>query len=256
MRIKSPQANEDKGRKPYDIEALEARLLTIGVRERYGYDLELCDAQELKTSLKRLAKQMNLVPGHLQTRLLREEALLSSLLDELFSSNGKSNFSAKRFSTHSKKYVLPRLKTYPSLRFWHLGCSDVKMTIALVEELKAAKLMERTKIYATELSDLGLEQAKTHKLASKLKSLQKNVSYFGHSFLSDASFNSFHAILMSSRITGLTSEARERVRTLLFESTVSLGFIYCLENQLLEEESFLNAFEPLGSNTGWYQKRV
>jgi chemotaxis protein methyltransferase CheR len=55
--------------------------------------------------------------------------------------------------------VLPRLRTYPYVRIWNAGCARGEEPWSLAILLHEAGLLERARIYATDLSEESLERA-------------------------------------------------------------------------------------------------
>jgi chemotaxis protein methyltransferase CheR len=58
-----------------------------------------------------------------------------------------------------REAVLPRLRTYPYVRIWNAGCAHGEEPWSLAILLHEAGLLERARIYATDLSEESLERA-------------------------------------------------------------------------------------------------
>lgn len=56
--------------------------------------------------------------------------------------------------------MLPILSTYPFIKIWDAGCSTGEELFSLAILLQEAGLLERTKIYATDINQKVLKQAK------------------------------------------------------------------------------------------------
>ncbi len=232
------------------IDLLEKQLLLTGIKERYGYDLEVFSTEFLDQNLKRCQKKLECSdPASFQNRLLREEGALESLLKLLFASPVLKSSVEKRLWSDFSKKVIPTLKTYPSLRFWCVGMNQSNRQHELAEKLDRAKLLERSSIYITDVNEGEIELARNKKSKGRL-------SYFKHHFLSDRSFNSFHAIFLNHSMENLLPWAREIVQALLFESLVPFGYLYSGYSDFFEQSPFKKHYSQLGEKSGWYQKKV
>jgi chemotaxis protein methyltransferase CheR len=56
--------------------------------------------------------------------------------------------------------VVPRLRTYPSLKIWVAGCSTGEEVYSLAILLRRKGLLERTLIYATDINPESLDKAR------------------------------------------------------------------------------------------------
>jgi chemotaxis protein methyltransferase CheR len=94
----------------------------------------------------------------LQGRILRDPHVMSRLLDDLTISVS-SMFRDPAFFAAIREAALPRLRTYPYVRIWNAGCARGEEPWSLAILLHEAGLLERTRIYATDLSEESLERA-------------------------------------------------------------------------------------------------
>ncbi len=241
----------------HELENMETRFLIEAIRERYGYDLAGYNQEILRKELikcSRKIKQKSL--GALQDRILRDETLIDPLLEQLFFKSNEESFLPRLFKTQMRKKVLPMLKTYPKVKVWHLGCSDEALTLLFVSLLKEAELLDRTQIYATEMSENATENARSHYSKSKFKKYAHAISFFPYNFLSDSSFNEFQLILMSTRMADLDLITKDRVMGLIHDSSSRLGFLYCPEKNLFKESTLKNQYKILDDKLGLFQRRV
>ena len=56
------------------------------------------------------------------------------------------------FSRTLEKRLIPLLRTYPSIRIWHAGCSTGEEVYSMAMLLHEEGLYEKTKIYATDFN--------------------------------------------------------------------------------------------------------
>jgi chemotaxis protein methyltransferase CheR len=81
------------------------------------------------------------------------------LLD--LSINVTSMFRDPSFFQAMRQKVVPHLRTYPFIRIWNAGCSTGEETFSLAILLREEGLYERSRIYATDINDKVLEQARS-----------------------------------------------------------------------------------------------
>jgi chemotaxis protein methyltransferase CheR len=164
-------------------------------------------------------------------------------------------FSDVEWARTLRHEVVPRLKTYPSVNVWHPGCGtgvDVYTTAIVLRE---EGLLDRTRIYATDVSEIVLAEARKavvdewpdemprrYREAGGMASLDEYYQRVGtamgvrpllrdaivfavHSFASDASFNEFHLIVCRGQIERFGPAMQRRSFTVLSDSLCRFGFL-------------------------------
>jgi chemotaxis protein methyltransferase CheR len=94
----------------------------------------------------------------LQERLLHEPATFTEFL-RFITVQVSEMFRDPEFFRSIRTSVIPHLATYPSIKVWVAGCSSGEEAYSYAILLHEAGLLERTLIYATDISTLNLEQA-------------------------------------------------------------------------------------------------
>ena len=143
-----------------DPESIEVRLLLEAMHARYGYDLR----DYAPTSMRRRVLAALRGSGHqnlgeLQHRILDDRECFSEVFDQLtvrVTEPFRDPDSFRAFRTR----VVPLLRTYPFLKVWHAGCATGEEAYSAAMLLTDEGLYDRTQIYATDLSQRALEQAK------------------------------------------------------------------------------------------------
>ena len=59
-----------------------------------------------------------------------------------------------------RSQVTPLLRTYPFIRIWHAGCSTGEEVYSMAILLQEEDLYDRCRIYATDINEAVLKQAK------------------------------------------------------------------------------------------------
>ncbi len=65
-----------------------------------------------------------------------------------------------------RQQVMPLLATYPSLKLWVAGCSTGEEAYSFAILLAEEGLLDRTRIYATDINDESLRKAQKRRLCA------------------------------------------------------------------------------------------
>src|SRR6185312_11324179 len=95
----------------------------------------------------------------LQERILHDPLVMERLLLDL-SVNVTAMFRDPTFYTSFRARVVPLLRTYPFTRIWVAGCSTGEEVFSLAIMLNEEGLYDRARIYATDINEVVLENAK------------------------------------------------------------------------------------------------
>ena len=241
-----------------DLEAedIEMDLLLEGVWRRYGFDFRQYARASLRRRLWRRAtlEGVDTLSG-LQERLLHDPACMEQLLLDL-SINVTAMFRDPSFFKAFRVHVVPLLRTYPFVRIWNAGCSTGEETYSLAILLSEEGLYDRTRIYATDINEAVLVQARRglfqlekmqeytenylnaggqhafseyyvagYEGARFQPGLTDNVVFARHNLVADGSFNEFHVIVCRNVMIYFDTPLQERVHALFHESLVRLGVL-------------------------------
>ncbi|MEO5679172.1 MAG: protein-glutamate O-methyltransferase CheR [Acidimicrobiales bacterium] len=243
---------------PVDREDIEIDALLEAVYRYYGFDFRQYARPSLRRRLWRRAdlEGATTVSG-LQERLLHDRACMERLLLDL-SINVTAMFRDPTFYASFRKTVIPLLRTYPFIRIWSAGCSTGEETHSLAIVLAEEGLLDRTRIYATDINESVLVRAKEgvfplehmrtytenylasggtrafseyytagYQGARFDRSLMDGVVFSRHNLASDQSFNEFHAIICRNVMIYFDSALQDRVHDLFYDSLVRFG-VLCL----------------------------
>ena len=96
--------------------------------------------------------------SRLQERLLHEPTTFTEFL-RFITVQVSEMFRDPSFFRSMREVVIPHLATYPSVKIWVAGCSSGEEAYSYAILLKEEGLLDRTIIYATDISSQNLEQA-------------------------------------------------------------------------------------------------
>lgn len=239
-----------------DPERIEVDLLLEAVYRRYSYDFRGYARASLRRRLWRRAhdERVRTLSG-LQERVLHDPQVMERLLRDL-SINVTEMFRDPGFFRALREKVVPILRTYPYLRVWNAGCSTGEETYSLAIALEEEGLLDRTRIYATDMNDDVLTRARAGRFPlDKMKRYTENYRRAGgtgdlarfytvedgeavfsgalldgavfaqHNLAQDSSFNEFQLIVCRNVLIYFGRPLQERVHDLFLESLARFGVL-------------------------------
>lgn len=278
-------ASRNPGVSDLEAEDIEMDLLLEGVWRRYGFDFRQYARASLRRRLWRRAtlEGVGTLSG-LQERLLHDPACMEQLLLDL-SINVTAMFRDPTFFRAFRVHVVPLLRTYPFVRIWNAGCSTGEETYSLAILLFEEGLYERTRIYATDINEAVLVQARRglfpldkmqeytenylnaggrrafseyyvagYEGARFQPSLTDNVVFARHNLVADGSFNEFHVIVCRNVMIYFDTPLQERVHDLFHESLVRLGVLALGSKESTAFTRHADDYEVIDANERLYRK--
>ncbi|MRN55117.1 CheR family methyltransferase [Paenibacillus monticola] len=202
--------------------------------------------------------------------------LLNTILND-FSIQVTTMFRDPLFFLDFRRNVIPILKLFPEIYVWHAGCSTGEEAYSMAILLKEEGLLERARIYATDISEEAISKARMGKFSLyRMKNYSKNYSAAGgeidfseyystddkyayfdpsitnsiyfhqHNLVVDGSINEFHVILCRNVCIYFNSSLQKHVHQLFHASLHNEGFL-CLGDQesiiSLESKKYFQEFD-------------
>jgi chemotaxis protein methyltransferase CheR len=259
-----------------DVEEIEVALLLEAIHRRYGFDFREYAPASLKRRLWRRAHAEGVETiSALQALVLHDPACMERLLLDL-SINVTTMFRDPSFYAAFREKVVPQLRTYPFTRIWMAGCSTGEEVYSLAIVLAEEELLERTRIYATDINQAVIERARLgvfplekmqeytqnylaaggtrafseYYLASYDgavfdRSLVENAVFAQHNLVSDRGFNEFHVIVCRNVMIYFDRSLQERVFELFHESLARLGVLALGHKETIRLSSFARHYEEV-----------
>jgi chemotaxis protein methyltransferase CheR len=259
-----------------DVEEIEVALLLEAIFRRYGFDFREYAPASLKRRLWRRAHAEGLETiSALQSRLLHDPACMEQLLLDL-SISVTTMFRDPSFYTAFREKVVPLLKTYPFARIWVAGCSTGEEVYSLAIVLEEHGLLERTRLYATDINEAVLERARlgvfslekmreytqNYLLAGGMRAfseyylanydgavfdrrLVENAVFAQHNLVSDRGFNEFHAIVCRNVMIYFDRSLQGRVFQLFHDSLIRFGVLALGHKETIRYSGFEDRYEEL-----------
>jgi chemotaxis protein methyltransferase CheR len=142
-----------------DLFDIELQLFIEAIYRKYHYDFRGYASASLKRRLRTALIKFDCANlSQLQARVLHEPEIFPLLLGFL-TVQVSEMFRDPAYFLALREQVLPRLRTYPSLKIWIAGCSTGEEAYSFAILLKEEGLLERTLIYATDINSEALEKA-------------------------------------------------------------------------------------------------
>ena len=268
-----------------ELEDLEVQLLLEAVFRRYGFDFREYAPASLRRRLwRRVHAEREQTISGLTEKLLHEPQSMERLLLDL-SINVTAMFRDPGFYVSFREKVVPLLRTYPFTRIWVAGCSSGEEVYSLAILLQEEGLYERARIYATDINESVLEQAKTgvfplekmreytqnyiraggkqafseyyiaaYDGAQFQRSLTENVVFAQHNLVSDSSFNEFQVIVCRNVMIYFDRSLQNRVHRLFYESLAHLGVLGLGQKETIHFTPFEEYYEELDPHEKLYRK--
>ena len=268
-----------------ELENIELGLLLEAVYRQYGYDFRQYALASLRRRIWRRVKEERLGSiTALTDQLLHDPACMARLLGDL-SINVTAMFRDPGFYLSFAEHVVPQLHTYPFTRIWVAGCSTGEEVYSLAILLSEHDLYDRTRIYATDINQLAVDQARqgvyplermqeytenyiraggtrsfseyyVAKYDGALFSpaLQRNVVFSQHNLVTDRSFAEFNVILCRNVLIYFDRELQTKVHALFHESLVHLGILCLGSKESLRLSTYESFYEELSTAEKIYRK--
>jgi chemotaxis protein methyltransferase CheR len=241
-----------------EISDTEIRQLLETVYQRYHYDFRQYAAASLKRRLQQAITHFQCTSlRHLEERLLADESAFPRLLEYL-TVQVSDLFRDPAFYLALRQQVVPLLATYPSLKLWVAGCSTGEEAYSFAILLAEEKLLDRTRIYATDINDESLRKAQkgvyaldrmkqftmnhraagghgslsdyyhaSHDSAVMSPTLKQHITFADHSLATDSIFSEVQLVSCRNVLIYFDRELQDRALGLFSDSLCRRGFL-CL----------------------------
>ena len=280
-----PSAADDAPRYDAELERIEIELLLEGIYRHYGFDFRAYAYASIRRRLwKRIEGEGLSTVSALQARVLHEPQLMERLLLDL-SINVTAMFRDPTFYRAFRENVVPLLRTYPFIRFWHAGCATGEEVYSMAILLQEEGLYERCRIYATDINEVVLQKAKEgifpldrmqeyteNYIAAGGKrafsdyyvaryggalfepTLTKNVVFSPHNLVTDRSFSEFNVILCRNVLIYFDKALQAKVHRLFYESLAMFGILAVGSKESVRFSPHENSYEQINGPEKIYRK--
>ena len=233
---------------------LEVELLAEAVARHYGWDFRNYARASLRRRMLALVQEEGLANISSLQALVLHDAQAFERFRLGLTVHVTAMFRDPAYYVALRETVLPWLRTHPFVRLWVAGCASGEEAYSLAILLEEAKIYDRCRIYATDLSEAMLDVARTgifplaamkgysenYQKAKGLgdfssyytadathallrPALRRNMVFAHHSLVSDGVFNEFHMISCRNVMIYFDQTLQVRVHGLFRNSLVPRG---------------------------------
>jgi len=264
------------------IENIELKLLFEGIYQHYGYDFRNYAHASIKRRVKR-HMSLNHIDSisQLQDGILHHAELMDKLLLDI-SVHVTDMFRDPNFYRSFRENVVPILRTFPLFHIWHAGCSTGEEVYSLAILLHEEGLLDKARIYATDLNDHALKIAQqgiyplsymknaialyrdaggkedfsdyyVARYGSVLfdPDLKQHISFCNHNLATDQSFHQFEVILCRNVMIYFNNNLKTRVLDLFYHSLSPMGMLAVGAKESVHMKKH---FEPFDACNRMYRK--
>lgn len=261
-----------------DISEAEISRLLETVYQRYHYDFRQYAAASLKRRLLQALTHFHCSTlTQLQERLLSDENAFPRLLEYL-TVQVSDLFRDPEFFLAVRKQVIPLLATYPSLKLWVAGCSTGEEAYSYAILLAEEGLLDRTRIYATDINDESLRKAQqgvysldrmkhftlNHRLAGghgslsdhyhaakdsavMAPALKQHITFADHSLATDSIFSEVQLVSCRNVLIYFDRTLQDRSLGLFNDALCRRGFLCLGTKESVRFSAHAHRFQELSS---------
>lgn len=269
-----------------DINEQELEDLLRVVNKLHGYDFTNYARASIYRRVLRFMNDVGLKNSdELKARIANDKSVFDFFLQRI-TVNVTEMFRDPEFYKVIRQKVLPVLASYPRIKIWHAGCSSGEEVYSMAILLHEAGLLQRSKIYATDINPINIEKAKKGILPLDVmkeyvsnylhaagesdfasyytamydhaiiqKDLRENIVFSLHNLVTDQVFNEFQLILCRNVMIYFNHELQNKVIRLFHSSLSSFGFLALGIKESLLFSDIKNKFEVV-SNQEKIFKRI
>lgn len=267
------------------LEDIEIELLLEGIYRYYGFDFRDYAPSSLKRRVRRIMhlEEVTRVSA-LQDRILHDPKCLERFLLGL-TVHVTAMFRDPSFFVSFRQRVIPILRTYPFIRIWHAGCSTGQEVYSMAILLHEEGLYHRCRIYATDMNEYVLQQAKNgiyplglmqeytqlylkaggkrsfseyytaaYENAIFRSFLKENIVFSQHNLATDNSFNEFNVILCRNVLIYFNPVLQKRVHELFYNSLCPFGILGLGRQETLKLTPYEQHYEELDRSDRLYRR--
>ena len=257
------------------------------IRQHHGYDFSNYARASLERRVVRCMQQADLKTAYdLNDHLTNDKSFFNWFLQSL-TVNVTEMFRDPTFYRDLREKVLPKLASYPVINIWHAGCATGEEVFSMAILLAEAGLLERSRLYATDLNPANLDQARqgiipiqqmkaytdnymqsggTNAFSSYYtaryehviirKEYRSNIVLAQHNLAVDQIFNEFQLICCRNVLIYFNRELQNRVFRLFHDSLSPLGYLAIGMKESIQTADVRTQFEITSLPTRIYRRKL
>jgi len=255
------------------------------VQKRYGYDFSDYSKASLLRRINKFMETSRLKSiADLKFELINNPTVLTNFVNEVVV-NVSEFFRDPSFFKSLSTNVFPYLDSYPRITIWSAGCSFGEETYSLAILLKELDLLQKSRIYGTDISSMAIEKSKKGIYLTKdfkeyssnyfssagkeslheyfvfdgqkaiiNSDLKSNILFAGHNLVSDGVFKECQLILCRNVMIYFNEDLQDKVLKLFYDSLPIHGFLALGKKESIRFSSVFDKFKEIDKVEKIYQK--
>jgi chemotaxis protein methyltransferase CheR len=268
-----------------EISDTEIGQLLETIYRRYHYDFRQYAAASLKRRLQQAMTHFHCSSlVQLQERVLADENAFPRLLEYL-TVQVSDLFRDPEFFLTLRRQVIPLLATYPSLKLWIAGCSTGEEAYSFAILLAEEGLLDRTRIYATDINDGSLRKAQkgvysldrmrqftmnhraaggqgslsdyyhaSHDSAVMAPNLKQHITFADHSLATDSIFSEVQLVSCRNVLIYFDRALQDRALGLFNDALCRRGFLCLGTKESVRFSAYTHRFTELSQEQKIYRR--
>jgi chemotaxis protein methyltransferase CheR len=260
--------------KTNDISDEEIEDVLHLVDDLYGYDFTNYSRASMQRRITRFIdgagyENIDILKKHLKN----DQTVFDRFLQKI-TVNVTEMFRDPGFYKVIRKQIIPVIASYPTIKIWHAGCSSGEEVFSMAILLHEAGLLNRSKIYATDINPNNIEKAKIGILPLDVmkeyvanyiqaggerdfasyytagynhaiirKDLRSNIIFSQHNLVTDQTFNEFQLIFCRNVMIYFNRKLQNSTIQLFYNSLSTFGHLALGIKESLLFSDLKNKFE-------------
>ncbi len=257
------------------------------IKSQYGYDFhDYAHASIMRRVHRCMEMSKTRNAFDLKFKLTNEPDFFNWFLESV-TVNVTEMFRDPEFYKEIRNHVIPKLASYPTIKIWHAGCATGEEVYSMAILLKEEGLLERTRIYATDLNPANLEKARkgimplsymknytqnyllsggksdfseyyTARYGNAIirKDLLANVLFSQHNLVTDQVFNEFQLICCRNVLIYFNKKLQDKVLRLFYDSLSPLGYLALGIKESLLFSQIRDNFQTVSANNKIFRRKT
>jgi chemotaxis protein methyltransferase CheR len=242
--------------KTSDISDEEIEEILHLVHNRYGYDFINYSRASMQRRIARFIDSSDYKNVQDLKKHLENDKTVFDFFLQKITVNVTEMFRDPEFYKVIRKEIIPVIASYPSIKIWHAGCSSGEEVFSMAILLHEAGLLNRSKIYATDINPYNIEKAKIGILPLDVmkeyvanyiqaggerdfasyytagynhaiirKDLRSNIVFSQHNLVTDQVFNEFQLIFCRNVMIYFNRALQNKIIHLFYNSLSTFGYL-------------------------------
>ncbi|GEO07970.1 CheR family methyltransferase [Segetibacter aerophilus] len=239
-----------------DISDEEIEEILHLVYHQYGYDFTNYSRASMQRRITRFIDSSGYRNiDNLKKHLGNDKSVFDLFLQKI-TVNVTEMFRDPEFYKVIRTQIIPAIASYPTIKIWHAGCSSGEEVFSMAILLHEAGLLNRSKIYATDINPHNIEKAKIGILPLDVmkeyvanyiqaggerdfasyytagydhaiirKDLRSNIVFSQHNLVTDQVFNEFQLIFCRNVMIYFNRALQNKIIHLFYNSLSTFGYL-------------------------------